>query len=115
MTEQEIIDYSLTKNGAYTDFPFGPVPLCIKLSGRVVVQVYEGKITLKCTPSVGLPYREKYEGTVVRGYHCPVPQQPYFNTVYLSGNVPDDELKRMIDEAFAAVTAKLPKKVREDL
>ncbi len=115
MTEQEIIDYSLTKKGAYTDFPFGPEPLCIKLEGRVVVQVYAGKITLKFVPSTGLPYREKYEGTVVRGYHCPALQQPYFNTVYLNGKVPDDELKRMIDEAFRAIINKLPKKVREGL
>lgn len=114
MNEQEIIDYCLTKEVAYIDFPFGERPLCVKLCGKVAVQVYDGKITLKCEPSFGIPLRSKYEGTVVRGYHCPVAQQPYFNTVFLNGTIPDSELLVMIDHAFEAVKNKLPKKSRRD-
>jgi len=113
MREQEIIDYCLAKNGAYIDFPFGKTPLCIKICKKIAVQVYEGKITLKCEPSVGISYREKYPCTVVPGYHCPLVQKPYFNTVYLNGNVPDKELLLMIDHAFLAVRKRLPKKSNE--
>ena len=60
-------------------------------------------------------YRQLYPETVVRGYHCPPVQQPFWNTVYLNGVVLDDELKRMIDHAYDAVIAKLPKKIQKEL
>ena len=103
MTTDEIIKYCLAKNGAYVDFPFWDTPMCIKVSKRLFAQIY---------PKF---YRDAYPGTVVRGYHCPPAQQPYFNTVYLDKVISDDELKSMIDHSYSAVVGKLPKKQRESL
>lgn len=48
-------------------------------------------------------------GKVVRGYHCPPVQQPYWNTIYLE-DFPDDELLNMIDLAYDTVFSKFSKK-----
>ena len=50
-----------------------------------------------------------YPEKVVRGYHCPPVQQPYWNTIFLD-DFPDDVLKDMIDLAYYTVFFKLSKK-----
>ena len=119
MTINEIIDYCLLKDSAYLDFPFGDIPICVKVANRLFAQIYpkpvDYKITLNCDRITGELYRNLYPDTVVRGYHCPPIQQPYFNTVYLNNEVSDDELKAMIDHSYFVVVGKLPKKVRENL
>lgn len=119
MTTNEIIDYCLSKNGAYLDFPFGDIPICVKVAKRLFAQIYpkpeDYKITLNCDMMTGELYRNLYPDTVVRGYHCPRVQQPYFNTVHLNGEVTDDELKAMIDHSYSVVFGKLPKKARKIL
>ena len=87
---EDIKKYCMSKHKAYEDYPFGDVPICYKLNGKVFAQIYpypeDYKITLKCTADAGQFYRMVYPGKVVRGYHCPPVQQPYWNTIYL-----DDE------------------------
>ena len=34
------LQYALTKNGAYKDLPFGDFPICIKVAGKIFVQLY---------------------------------------------------------------------------
>ncbi len=113
MTVDEITAYCLQKKDAYIDFPFGEVPVCIKVHNRIFAQIYpkpgDFKITLKCGRSFGEMYRQAYPDVVVRGYHCPAVQQPYWNTVYLNGTITWDELKFMIDHVYSTVIGKLPK------
>jgi predicted DNA-binding protein (MmcQ/YjbR family) len=119
MTTEEIIKYCLLKDGAYIDFPFGDIPICLKVSKRLFAQIYpkpkDYKITLNCDIITGEFYRNLHPDTVVRGYHCPPVQQPYFNTIYLDKEICDEELKEMIDHSYSVVVGKLPKKVRESL
>ncbi len=119
MTIEEIISYCLSKKGSYLDFPFGEVPICVKVYKRLFAQIYprseDRKITLNCDKITGTIYRNLYPDTVVRGYHCPPIQQPYFNTVHLNEQVSDDDLRTMIDHSYTTVLGKLPKKVREAL
>lgn len=86
-----------------------------KLRGKIFAQLYpykhDFKITLKCTADAGQFYRAVYPGKVVRGYHCPPVQQPYWNTIYLD-DFPDNELLNMIDLAYDTVLSKLSKKDR---
>lgn len=113
MTIEEIEDYCKNKHKVTEEFPFGDVPICYKLSGKIFAQIYpyehDKKITLKCTADAGQFYRMAYPLKVVRGYHCPPVQQPYWNTIYLD-DFPDDELLNMIDLAYDTVFAKLSKK-----
>ena len=73
------------------------------------------KMTLKCEPEQANLYRQLYPDVVVRGYHCPPVQQPYWNTIDL--DVFDDKkmLFQMIDEAYEAILAKLTKKAKSQL
>lgn len=117
MTAAEILTYCLSKSGAYLDDPFGEIPVCVKVEKRLFAQLYPNpddyKITLNCDMATGEFYRQLYPDAVTRGYHCPPIQQPYFNTVRLDGNLPDEELLQMIDHSYATVVKKLPLKIRE--
>ena len=110
--------YCISKHKAYEDYPFGDVPICYKLNGKVFAQIYpypeDYKITLKCTADAGQFYRMVYPGKVVRGYHCPPVQQPYWNTIYLD-DFPDGELLNMIDHAYETVFNGFSKKVQKQI
>lgn len=118
MQTTEIMTYCLDKPHAKEDHPFGEIPICFKLNGKIFAQLYplvqDYKITVKCTREAGEFYRAVYPGQVVRGYHCPPVQQPYWNTVYLK-NFPTEELWNMIDQAYEAVLHSFPKKVQVQL
>lgn len=110
----EIKAYCLAKPKAYEDLPFGEVPVCYKVHGKIFAQIYPDKITLKCTRFAGELFRQQYPGIVVRGYHCPPVQQPYWNTIYLD-RFPEEELAYMIDLAFEAVVNSFSKKVQKEI
>ena len=111
---EAIKSYCLGKAGAYEDHPFGDWPICIKVRGKIFAQIYPEKLTLKCTAFSGEAFRAAYPGVVVRGYHCPPVQQPYWNTIDLK-QFPQEELPMMIDHAYDTVVNGLPKKVRKEL
>lgn len=73
------------------------------------------KITLKCDPEKAFLYRQLYPEVVVRGYHCPPVQQPYWNTIDLDSFNDMELLFHMIDEAYDAVVEKFSKKSRLQL
>lgn len=119
MTMAEVATLCLAKPGALEDYPFGPDCLCVKVRGRIVAQVFTLRgvptVTFKCEAEQGAFWRVRYAGIVVRGYHCPPVQQPYWNTLPLTREVSDEDVYTMIDQAYAAVLRKLPKAEREAL
>ena len=106
--------YCFAKPKAYEDLPFGEIPICYKVNKRIFAQLYPDKITLKCTAFSGEAFRNAYPGVIVRGYHCPPVQQPYWNTVYLE-EFPEDELYNMIDHAYETVLRSFSKKVQREI
>ena len=114
----DVKNYCLSKNKAYETYPFGELPICYKVNGKIFAQLYadpeDFKITLKCTAGSGDFYRQLYPGQVVRGYHCPPVQQPYCNTVCLDG-FPEEELLNIIDHAYDTVVGSFSKKVQKEL
>ena len=125
MTTQQILDYCLSKPGAYVDFPFGSDVTVVKLKskdqdkGRIFAQLFvlrsKPKATFNCDMMIGETYRRIYPDTVTRGYHCPPALQPYFNTVSLDGTVPSEELCKMIDHAYTVVLKKFPKYIQKEI
>lgn len=113
MNTEEIKTYCLSKPKAFETYPFGDWPVCIKVAGKIFAQIYPDKITLKCTPFSGQAFRKAYPEVVVRGYHCPPVQQPYWNTVDLK-QFPHEELPMMIDHAYETVVSSLPKKMQRE-
>lgn len=116
---EEWIRCCLQKNGAYIDHPFGLDSTVIKVEGRIFAQLFTLKgqesMTLNCEMMTGQFYRSLHPGIIVRGYHCPPVQQPYFNTFPLDGTAPDDLIHEMIDHSYAAVVKKLPKYLQKKL
>lgn len=66
MTVQEIESYCQSKPMAAEEYPFGDIPICYKLNGKIFAQIYSNendyKITLKCTADIGQFYRTVYPG-----------------------------------------------------
>ena len=114
MVMNAIKAYCLKKPSSYEDHPFGEYPICIKVNGKIFAQIYPDKLTLKCTRLQGELFRQNYPGVVVRGYHCPPVQQPYWNTIDLA-RFPEEDLAYMIDLAYDAVLTSFPKSVQKDI
>lgn len=116
MKVDKIREYCLSKPNAYECYPFGDTPICYKFNNKIFAQLYPNewdfKITLKCSYDMGFLYRTIYPGKVLRGYHCPPIQQPYWNTVLLD-DFPDDELLNMIDLAYNTILKGRSKKVQK--
>ena len=112
MKYSELLNYCLSKNGAYVDHPFGPDSDIIKVEGKIFAQLFilKGKetTTLNCERMQGDFYRHLFPDIVVRGYHCPPVQQLYFNTFPLD-SVPDEIILEMADHSYITVVGKLPK------
>lgn len=113
MKNDDISRYCLAKPGAYEDFPFGEIPVCYKVCGKLFLQLYpmlkNHKITISCEPMLANFYRAQYPGIVVPGYHCPDRLKPYMNTVYLNRDVDDYLIFKMIDHSYKRVADKLPR------
>ncbi len=118
MNAAEIAAYCLRKRHVTQTYPFGSIPVCFKLNGRIFAQLYPNsdffRLTLKCTREMGEFYRRVYPEKVRRGYHCPPVQQPYWNTIDLE-NFPSDALMMMIDQAYDTVLNGFPRRIREQL
>lgn len=118
MTEKEFLDYCLNKKGAYLDFPFGNDFAVVKVGKRIFAQMFELKgipmITLNCTYEGGLYYRSIFPDIVTRGYHCPLVQQPYFNSMPLD-KFADEIIIKMIEHSYETVFNKLPKYVQTEI
>lgn len=116
---KEIEDYCINKAGAYETRPFGKFPICYRIMGKIFAQFHPEKhfykITLKCEPEQADMYRQLYPGVVVRGYHCPPVQQPYWNTVDLNRFTDGEMLYQMMDEAYTAVVKKFSQKAKGQL
>lgn len=115
---KSIHEYCMGKPCAYETRPFGNNPICYRIAGKIFVQlnVEEGRYiaTLKTNPDAADFYRKAYPGIVVRGYHCPPVQQPYWNTIDLY-QFDKKLLFQMIDEAYDEVRIHLTKKEQAKL
>lgn len=104
MTKSEVIGYALTLSGAAADSPFGNDTESVVLrhsdSGKwfgLIMLVGENYLlNLKCEPMNADFLRSVYKG-VIPAYHM---NKTHWNSVILGSDVPDDEIKRMIDESF---------------
>lgn len=119
MTSIEAIAYCLNKNGAYDDYPFGLDVTVIKVKGKIFAQFFQlngrDMATFNCDRLTGEFYRAQYPDIVVRGYHCPPVQQPYFNTLPIDNTLDDDIIVEMIELSYAYVVSKLPKYIQKEL
>ncbi len=119
MEHKELLDYCLSFPKAYSDYPFGEEPVCLKVNGKIFAEIYftenNDKLTLKSEAMMSDFYRRQYPSTVVRGYHCPASHQPYWNTVSLNKDVPDAEVFRMIGDSYRLVVKTFSKRIQAEI
>lgn len=115
MNTQDVLDYCLTKAGAYLNTPFGSEPVCARIGKRIFAEIFLTRpwVTFRCNPVYGQALRAEYPEQIRRGYYCPPVQQPYSNTVTLDGAVPDDRLREMVDHSYEYSLRKLSCAERE--
>ena len=125
MDADRLIDYCLVMPGTYLDYPFDDHTACVRLrppsrpKGMILLMSFTLRgvpmVSLRCHPDLGLMWRAMYPDVVVRGWHCPPVQQPYMNSLPLTGAVLDDDIFEMADQAWDAVASRLPRRLRAEL
>ena len=109
MTLQEIHEYLLSFPETWLDFPFGEEVSVYKIGhsengkGKMFALIAENskpvRISLKCDPILAEKLRQTYE-TVLPGYHL---SKKHWNTILVTGQIPDDELKDFIRLSYDLV------------
>lgn len=98
--------FCLTQPYSYEDFPFGPDIYVYKTNGKIFALLYQKDgvncLNLKAEPTEALMLRQLF-AAVIPGYHM---NKKHWNTVLLDGSVPDNEIKRMIEQSWTLVQPK---------
>ena len=108
-----IREYCLSKKETTESMPFDEFSLVFKVCNKMflLIALDDGFITLKCDPDKAVELRERYPA-VTPGYHM---NKEQWNTVALDDSVPLPLIFEWIDDSYALVVQKLPKKLRETL
>jgi predicted DNA-binding protein (MmcQ/YjbR family) len=105
MNVESLREYCLHKKRATESFPFGEDTLVFKVDGKIFALVNldgELSINLKCDPGYAIEIREHYQA-VTPGYHM---NKKHWNTVYIDGSIPDNEIFKWIDHSYELVADK---------
>ena len=109
---QQCRDYCLMQMQSVEDFPFGPDAYVYKVAGKIFAILGEeqgiARVNLKCDPTEALMLRDIF-AAVSPGYHM---NKQHWNTVLLDCSVPDNEVKRQIDNSYQLIVKSLPKAKR---
>ena len=103
MTRQELINLCLTLPGAYEDYPFNDDGWCVirhSQNKKGLAHIYERNdrlcVNLKCSPAESDFLRQIF-ADITPAYHM---NKTHWNTVALNGDVPEEELLRLITRSF---------------
>ena len=111
----QIRSYLLAKPEAYEDFPFGPEAAVFKVKHKLFAILMQRdnqvQVNLKCDPAEALALRDIFQ-SVKPGYHM---NKTHWNTVILDGSIPENEIKRMVDNSFLLVVAGMSKKDKRSI
>lgn len=104
MTHKQIEKYILKLPDSRLDYPFGENTAVYKAKDKMFAIIQEKSdpinISLKCDPTLAQLLREKYE-SVMPGYHL---NKKHWNTIVLSGQLPWDDVKALINHSYDLVT-----------
>jgi predicted DNA-binding protein (MmcQ/YjbR family) len=113
MNFSQVRDYCLELMGTEEDFPFGPDIYVYKVKGKIFAILFtgkeEGRLNLKCDPDEALALRDIFTA-ISPGYHM---NKKHWNTLRLNHTVPEQEIKRQIDQSRLLVIQSLPKAQRQ--
>lgn len=115
MQFSDVRDYCVELPGTEECFPFAPNIYVYKIRGKIFAilgtEQGEGWLNLKCDPDQALALRDIFPA-IRPGYHM---NKKHWNTLRLDGTVPEQEIKRQIDQSRELVIKSLPKLQRQTL
>lgn len=117
MTRQELIDFCLTLAGAYEDYPFKELAEGNRWTAMrhrankktfAFINVHDNRlcVNLKCDPFEADFLRQAFND-VIPGFHM---NKVHWNTVFLNGDVPDEELLQMTQKSYDLIKPKVRKR-----
>lgn len=113
MNIEELFDFCLSIPGAKATTPFDEVTIVMKVMGKMFALIPTDaerlSVSLKCDPEKAVQLREKYI-CVEPGFHM---NKSLWNTIYITGEMPANELKEWINHSVDEVIKKLPKKQQQ--
>lgn len=109
----EAITYCLKLKNVYEDYPFHDPNWTVirhKENQKVFAWIFEKDghiwINVKCDTEWRDFWRSAFE-SVIPAYHL---NKEHWNSIILDGSVPDEDVKRMIDESYMLTKPKKKKK-----
>lgn len=109
-----LIEVGLAMPGSSLRYPFDPdLPVLFVGSKMYALLGRTGpveSVNLKVEPEEAWLLRQQYPGVIVPGYHM---NKKHWNTVLLTGEVPEAELLAMLEQSYMLVRGKLTKAERE--
>ncbi len=109
MDIESLYNFCLEIKGAEASTPFDDVTLVFKVCGKIFALIPldapEPAIALKCDPELAVELRDRYN-CVIPAFHM---NKTHWNTIMLTGEMPDSELKEWINHSVGEVIKKLPK------
>jgi predicted DNA-binding protein (MmcQ/YjbR family) len=113
MLPEHVRKYCLSLKAVTESFPFGEDTLVFKVMDKMfaLMSLEDRTMNLKCDPEKALALREEFPD-VTPGYHM---NKQHWNTIQLTGSVPEKLIKEWIRDSFELVVEGLPKKAREEL
>jgi predicted DNA-binding protein (MmcQ/YjbR family) len=107
--------HCLARPGATEDLPFGPDTLVFKVGGKMfaaaALDALPPRVALKCDPERAVELRERYAAVSTAPYF----DKRHWNAVALDGEVPDAEVRALVEHSYALVVAGLTRKARAAL
>ena len=122
ITRRELIDYCLTLPAAYEDYPFDDLSkspdswtvMRHRANKKSFALIFERNgrlcVNLKCDPQEADFLRSVY-ADVTPAYHM---NKAHWNTIAVSGDVPKDALKDMINASYDLIKPKVRKRKYAD-
>jgi predicted DNA-binding protein (MmcQ/YjbR family) len=114
MNIEEFRAYCLSLKGVTEAMPFDNNTLVMKVMDKMFaladIDKFEG-INVKCDPEISIELRERYN-SIKAGYHM---NKKHWNTIDMTGELSDVEIKHWILHSYNLVVSKLSKKEKMTL
>ncbi|HAG52604.1 MAG TPA: hypothetical protein DCL21_02340 [Alphaproteobacteria bacterium] len=114
--DKQVIEKHLSNlKGSIGSYPFGPEVLVFKVMNKMFALIAKKDdksiLTLKASPANVEFLTCKYDD-ITPGYHM---NKEHWITIYLTGEVSESEILKLIDESYSLIVSKLTKDKKLEL